>query len=191
MPTDITIRWTPWPGRRPQVRSARLILSGLLVWAGWGVLEGAEGGFDAVPVLLFGMCLFILAAVLAAGPIADLFPWSGGDLFFPGERLREKPPVYGIADSLRKRGEYQQAYDAYYAISETHPQSMKAYIQMIKVAAEDMNEPSRARSALRHGLESLELDKDREGLQRLFDGMITLTEPKQRPRRIRRRRDRP
>jgi hypothetical protein len=140
----------------------------LLVYGlGWFLLAGAAGGWGAVPQLLFGMGFVVTAAIIVAAPIARLVAEPTGNLFWPSRRFDRPQPMYGIPESKRKKGLYQEAFDGFQAIAEEFPQELKPYVQMIDIAIVDMYNANLARAVLQSGLKTLKDDNARDALSRM------------------------
>jgi hypothetical protein len=146
----------------------RAALAILVFGLGWLLLATAEDGWGAVPQLLLGIALFVMAAIIIAPSLARLLAEPSGNLFYPSMRFDGPQPMYSIPESKRKSGFPQEAFDGFHAISQEHPQELKPYIEMIDIAIMDMKSGDLALSTFRHGLQTLTDEQAKDSLSRMY-----------------------
>ena len=157
----------------------------LVLGLGWLLLATAKGGLGAMPQLLLGMALIVIAAIIIAPSLARLFAERSGNLFYPSMRFDGPQPMYSIPESRRKKGLTQEAFDGFLAISREHPQELKPYIEMIDIAIMDMRSADLAESTLHHGLQTLDSEQARGSLSRMYKAISSRLETSApQPRRI-------
>ncbi len=163
----------------------RLLLGAAVYAFGWRVLVSTEGGFGAISELLAGMAFLVLAAVIVAPPLARLVAEPSGRLFYPARRFRRPQPLYSVAQSKRKAGRMEEAFDAYLAISRDHPQKLKPYVEMMDIAVVDMGNAELAGSIFRGALKTLKKETDQDALTRMYEAIISRANaPSRNPRRV-------
>jgi len=122
----------------------------------------------SIGYFLFGMAIFVVAAIIMGTPLAGLVAEFIGNIFYPSEHYDKPQPVYGIPDAKRLKGLYQEAFDDFQKLSEEHPQEIKAYLEMIEIAIEDMKNPDLASSVYERGVQALEKEEAKEILSKRF-----------------------
>ena len=90
------------------------------------------------PYFIFGMVIFVVAAIIMGMPLAGVVAEFVSNIFYPSEHYKKPQPVYGIPEAKRAKGLYQEAFDGFQKLSEEHPQVLKAYVEMIDIALVDM-----------------------------------------------------
>ena len=140
---------------------------------GWLILARAEGGWGAVPQLLFGMAFLVTGALVIATPLARLVAEPAGNLFYPNERFRRPLPMYGIPQSLRAKGRYEEAMAGFEKLAADYPDEVQPYVEMLELAIRDLEDPRRAARIYRQGLSALKSPAARETLERLYSGIRT------------------
>lgn len=112
-------------------------------------------GTGHVIKMVLGIALMLVGALILMPRIGDMFSLSFQHLFYPDAKFTKIPPIYGPAESLVKKGLYEEAMEAYRGISEKHPDEAKPYLDMIDVAAYRMRDVHRADQIYQQGIENL------------------------------------
>jgi len=149
----------------------RLLSGGLLMALGVGLLRTDSGGSPAVLQLLSALAVFMLAAVLLAGPVAGLLASGTGSLFFPDRRFDRPQPLYSIPESRRKEGLVQEAWDGFEHLAETYPQELRPYVELMDIAAVDLHDAARLETVYRQGMETLRRARDRTVLHTMHEAI--------------------
>jgi hypothetical protein len=84
--------------------------------------------------------------------------------------------MYGIPQSKRKSGAYEEALAGYEAIAENYPDEVQPYLEMIDILLVDLNDPDRAHGVYQRGYLRLRKEEDREALARVYCAMRTRTD---------------
>ena len=122
---------------------------------------------------LFGCAFIIIAAIILAFPLASIVAEPAGSLFYPGRCSSRKQPMYGIPESKRARGLYEEAISGFEQIAQEYPEETKPYIEMIDIAIRYLKDPERANAIYRRGIAVLKRDKDRESLAIMYSAIRT------------------
>ena len=146
----------------------RLIPASVLFGIGWFLTVSTGDLFVGVVQLLLGMFCFLAGAVLIARPIARLIAEPAGNLFYPGDSFSRPQPMYGIPESKRKKGFYEEAMADYEKIANDFPRELKPYIDMIDVAIVDLRDAGRANAIYQRGIAALKKAEDKETLARMY-----------------------
>ena len=112
----------------------------------------------SIPFLIAGV------AILMAKPFADLFGVGAGSLFYPNSHYDRPQPIYGIPTARRKEGHFEEALLGFHQITAEHPQEVPAWIQLVDIAANDLNDLPRAKAYFHSGLNHLNAEADRNRL---------------------------
>lgn len=120
---------------------------------------------------LFGCAGVILGSVILAFPLASLIAEPVGSLFYPGRRSSRPSPMYGIPESKRARGLYEEAMTGFEKISEEYPDEVKPFIEMIDISIVNLKDPERANAIYRHGAAVLKKREDQEALARMYSAI--------------------
>lgn len=161
--------WTAILGRvaLPLLSAACLVPSVLLL------RRSLSGGlFEALGYGLLGLGLLVagcipLAVILSRRTGSAL----GSAIFFPADENARPPPVYGIAETRRANGDYEEAMRLLDEIAEEHPRALRTYILMIDIAVMNLRDPARAEEACRRGLTALRSEDDRATLLRMYEAI--------------------
>ena len=152
---------------------------------GWYLLASAEGGWSALPQLIFGMAFMLTGAIIIAPACARLAAEPAGSLFYPGRGFDRPQPAYGIPESQRKKGRFEDAFAGFERIAEEYPQEVNAYIAMIDIAIVDLRRPELARSVFDRAHVTLHVEEDRTALVRMYTAISSrlpaLTAPPPQP----------
>lgn len=137
-----------------------LVVNGLiaagLVCVAWRVLLKSAQTAGNLGGLLIGFALLIAAAIFLAWPLTRLVAEPTGDLFYPERHPKKPPPMYGIPQSMVKRGEYEKAMAKYEEIVGTHPEEHRPYLDMMEIALVHLGDKERGSSVYRRGLRAFE-----------------------------------
>ena len=143
------------------------LLSAPFFWIGWRLIP-AEGGWGAVAPILGGMLCFVCGACLLAIPLAQAAAEPWGALYFPTRMPSGKRPMYGIPQSRRKKGRYEEAMAAYEAIEREYPTELRVYVEMMDMAVVDMKDLSRAERIHERGQLAIQNEDARRALDTMF-----------------------
>lgn len=147
----------------------RIIPAGLLYAMGSFIAGRVNGDLTHdFAVALVAMAFMIAAAVVIAFPLARLAGEPMGSLFYPTGRFDRPQPMYGIPESKRKKGLFEEAMAGYERIAEHFPDDAKPYIGMIEIAVMDLKDPDRATRIYERGMSALTKTEDQEALSTLY-----------------------
>ena len=146
----------------------RLIPASVLFGIGWFITTTTRDLFLGVVQLLLGMFCFLMAATLIARPIARLIAEPAGSLFFPSDRFTRPQPMYGIPESKRKKGLFEEAMADFEKIANDYPHELKPYIDMMDIAIVDLKDAERANAIYQRGISALKTTEDKETLARMY-----------------------
>lgn len=147
--------------------AGRLALAAALFGAGWRVIP-REGSWEAVLSILGAMGLFLLGACLLAFPLAEWSAAPWGSLYFTNAKPRGKAPVYGIPQARRKKGQFEEAMQAYEAITREYPGQLQAYVEMMDMAVVDLRDLGRAERIYERALLDIQNEGDRRALSAMY-----------------------
>ena len=142
----------------------RLIPAGIALAIGTGILLAA-GDFL---LMLVGFLFYLVAAVLLAGPVARLLAEPLGDLYWPRRYFDRPQPMYGIPESRRRKGQFEEALAEYEKIAAANPGEVRPWLDMIDIAITDLRDPERANVFFQHGLAALPDPDAKDHLARVF-----------------------
>lgn len=146
---------------------ARVTVVAALFWGGWRLIP-KEGSWDAVVPVLMALGLFLAGACILALPLAEWSAGPWGSLYFPNERPRDKAPMYGIPQARRKKGQYEEAMEAYEALTREHPGQLRAWVEMMDMAVVDLRDLRRAETIYERALQNLQNEDDRRALSAMY-----------------------
>jgi tetratricopeptide (TPR) repeat protein len=118
----------------------------------------------------FGYGLFVLlvgVAIVATG-LAGIFASPFSALLFPSRRGASPRPMYSRASAREKNGKYEEAILLYEEILAGNPEEVKPYIEMIRIAIERLDDPSRADNIFRKATSRIRRHEDRDYLERMY-----------------------
>lgn len=148
----------------------RAVIAGVVL--GIGALVMSKGlllpDWVGAPYFIFGMAIFLSAAIIMGMPLANLVAEFLGNLVYTSEHYKKPQPVYGIPEANRMKGLFQEAFEGFHKIAQEHPQELKAYINMIEIALVDLKSPDLASSVYSRGMDTLDKEKAREVLSRRY-----------------------
>ncbi|MBP7829164.1 MAG: hypothetical protein KA248_04530 [Kiritimatiellae bacterium] len=128
------------------------------------------GGFIGCGLLLAG-------AWVVAFPIARILAAPFAAIFWPTDRS-PPPPIYGIPESLVKKGEYTEAIREYHEIIRKYPRELKPYHDLLDLALRRMNDADLAARVHAEALLKLKKPEDREVVTRLYQGLLETGRPR-------------
>lgn len=153
---------------------ARVVL-GLLVFGSSVLLMSGPvrsgNVFHAMPFVLLGIPMIVLAAVIAAPSIARDLVERVADFFTYSEKLDRAPPMYGIPQGLRKSRQYEEALAKYEEIAEAYPDELKPHLEMIDIAQSDLRDAQRAERIYQRALLEFSDEESRQRLARQMSGV--------------------
>jgi len=142
---------------------ASLVLAVALLVVGWKLMP-TEGSWGAIVPILGGMLCFLLAACIVAIPLARWFAEPWGSLYFSNRMAEGKAPMYGIPQSKRKKGLFEEAMTDYEAIVREHPGELRAYVEMMDMAVVNLKDRHRAERIYEQGMLIIQNEDDRRAL---------------------------
>ena len=125
----------------------------------------------------FGFIMILPIAFLVARPIAKLISLPTGSLFFPNQHFDKPQPVYGIPESRRREGRYEEAMLGFRKIVNEHSGESRAWIQMIDIAITDLHDRERALQLYNEGMNRLQKEEDRNYLRRIYEAIGSKMNP--------------
>lgn len=138
---------------------------------GWLVVTRASGEWAAAGSALFGIVLFITGAVIVAPAIAEWITEPRGSLYTPSGHADHPAPLYGIAETLRDRGDYEGALARLDEIAKDFPHELDAYIKMIDIAMENLRDLPRAETLYHRGTQALRNHGDKTALTLTYQAL--------------------
>ena len=144
------------------------LASGLVILSRAG---GSDSALQGYAVGLFGCASVILGAVILAFPLARLIAEPAGSLFYPIKRSSKPAPMYGIPQSKRAKGLYEEAMAGFEKISEDYPNELQPFIEMIDISIVNLKDPERANAIYRRGVSVLKKREDKEALARMYSAI--------------------
>jgi len=133
----------------------------------------AQGGFSAAPMLILSSALLILAGVILASPLAELFSQSAGNLFFPANRNTQPSPMYSIGEAKIRQGRYHEALEYYQQIAKDYPAEVEPHIQLMNLAFTYLGDRELGDSFYRAGLDQMKSERTKAMLTRMYEGLRT------------------
>jgi hypothetical protein len=148
------------------------LAAGLPLLAAGGYLLFTTGRFGAFAWLPFGLAGGILVGPLITELCAE--PLRG--LFYPRRYAARPAPMYGIPESKRAKGRYEEAIADYERIAAEYPGELRPYVGMIEIAIVNLRDPQRAARVFERGVAALEDPDARDALARVYSGVRTRME---------------
>ena len=142
-----------------------MLIAAPLFAIGWHLIGAAKDGWGSIPHLFFAMACFVVSAVIVAPPIARLISEPTGSIYYSEKRYIRPLPMYGVPESLREKGRYEEAMSEYEKIAEQYPEEIKPYIEMMDIAIVNFKDYEHAKAIFKRGLSSLQDDKNRDVLK--------------------------
>jgi hypothetical protein len=121
----------------------------------------------------------ILVRMIPAGPLhlisrilfgrmPRLFEEATETLFHPSSGFDRPPPMYGIPESKRKSGLYEEAMAGYGKIAEQYPGEVRPYLAMMEIAIVDLKDPERGSAVYEKGMSAITTPEDQETLSSFY-----------------------
>src|SRR5262245_7863723 len=117
----------------------RVLSAGILLAITWHLFTSTSGD-DAGKFL--GLACGVAAGIILAPPFAALIAQPAGSLFFP-RRSSGPEPGYSLAETKRKRGQYEESIKEYQRITEEFPEDVRSYVAMMEIAFIHLHDPER------------------------------------------------
>ena len=151
----------------------RMALAAVLGYVAYRELHAmADGAVDPTGIVL-GLGSLFAGAVVIAPVVARLLAQPAGGVFSSTKRLRRAVPMYGVPESLVKKGEYQRALSAYERLARQYPDERRPHVAMIEIAIVQLRDAELAEALYRRGLAALQHAEDRDALSRIYEAMKT------------------
>ncbi len=138
------------------------IAVGLLAWYSIGFLAGMPMIITGIPV---GTGLII------APFVGGFFGEKVGNIFYSYNRNEHKLPMYSIAESKAKNGDFYKAKAEYKKLLLEYPKDLKLYLGVIEVAAVRLKNKDVASSFYKLGLKKLS-KKEKRVLKECYEANI-------------------
>lgn len=115
--------------------------------------------------------MFLIVASLVLAPVlaSTMGEWLAS-MFYPSNV--EAGPAYSLPEAHRKRGSFDQAYQAYATVAREFPGEFQAHAAMLEIATENLRDPDLAKHTLERGLEDDLDEPDQQRLRRLYDALM-------------------
>ncbi|MDH5297402.1 MAG: hypothetical protein OEV91_00095 [Desulfobulbaceae bacterium] len=139
----------------------RLLIATLVTALGRHLIVSAPPGIEGVSSLLLAMLCFVVAAFVFAPGVARLLAeLFVGDLCFRDGFGASSRPNYLIAADKRARGQHEEAMAVLAKIATEHPRELRVYLEMLDIAAAELDEPLRVRQVYGQGKAALRRKED-------------------------------
>ncbi len=99
-----------------------------------------EGGLAAIGGLMAALVVALVLAITWRRSIADLIATPFNNLYTGGSTPPEPKPVYSNAIGLRKRGNYQEAFNGVRKELEKFPGDFEGHLLLAEIQAENLND---------------------------------------------------
>lgn len=126
----------------------------------------------------------LLAAIIVAGPLAELLAEPAGDLLFPSNNQGSPQPIYGIPLARKQEGRYEEALHGFLDIALGWPEQTQAWIEMIDLAVTCLNDGEGAEQLYQQGLAMLQQEESRRQLTGMYAILKTRLKPAVPPVRV-------
>lgn len=144
----------------------RRILPAILLF-GFGVQTLLSAG-ASIGQMLLGFLFFLIGTLFIAGPISQRLASPAGSLFWP-RRYYDKPqPIYGIPQTLRKKGHIEEAIAEYERLAAAYPDETTPWLEMMDIALMDLRDPDRANAIYQAGIAKLRHPDDKDILAKFY-----------------------
>ncbi len=141
-----------------------------------GIFAGAVIG--GVFGLLAALPFIFLGAFVVAPSMATIFAQPFSSILYPSRTLEMPEPMYGIPQSWRARGQYEEAIKGYEKIAADYPDEVKPYVEMVNIAILDLHDVERAKTFLNRGMVLLKDETAKNILRESYNAVITRMEVK-------------
>jgi hypothetical protein len=127
----------------------------------------------------------LAAAILLAGPLAELCSEKIGEaLLFSGGHSTEPKPIYSIPLARRQEGRYEEALTGLLDIAYGWPEQTQAWIEMLDLAVNCLNDGEGAEQIYQRGLATLQKEESRRQLTGMYAILKTRLKPATPPVRV-------
>ena len=190
--------WVLWKtirrSKEPWELTTRLIITAILVVAGYKIIDKTAGGGDAIGQIagvfigmFFALPIAIIWVPVIGGKVGDWF----GSLYTGGGEPPTPVPMYSIAESRRKQQKFREAIYEIHEQLAKFPTDVQLQLMLAEIQAEDLQDLQAAQLTLERfcaqdhapkniafALNSLadwhlKLAKDREGAKAALEKIIT------------------
>ncbi len=159
-----------------------IIIALLLIFGGGAAVLLIGSSLLTHPIrIMIALGILIAAAEIFARVVAYFMTKRSGFLFYPNDTSLKPPPAYSQAQTRRIKGDFEAAMELYTKIVSGHPQEIRAWIAMVEIALEDLNDAAMAKNILKRGLAALDAEGGKKVLQKSFDEKIELLPEKNVP----------
>jgi hypothetical protein len=124
-------------------------------------------------MMFLGFACIMLTPVIVAPAIARLIAEPASSIYYPREETDYIPPVYGIPESKRAKGLYEEAMAGFEKIIENYPDEVRPYIEMIDIAIRNLKDPERANQIYQRGMANLKKDEAKQVLVQMYSAIRT------------------
>jgi len=170
--------------RKGMSRGARLTIGPVLLsfpvqifWLGGG------NPFAALAAVVAGLPFMVAGAMLVAPEAGGFLARPFGNLFYPEQYADAPPPICGPAESLARRGRFEEALDACEQVLAEYPDTYRLWELMIEVLLRDLRDRERAQAVLERAKAALSSEEERRELHRRFEELLRhADEPQERVR---------
>lgn len=132
----------------------RFVLAALVTWYGRYLIVTAEVGNYDISRLFAAMLCFVVAALFFVPQLlAFMADLTGGVI--GGSFGGKSRPFYRLAADKRARGRFDEAIIELEKIVDEHPQEVNAYLEMLDIAMNDLNDFEQARAICLRGKKAL------------------------------------
>lgn len=122
---------------------------------------------ETCPIFLPIVLIFASAFIL--GPqVTRLLVEPAGSLFMPDEKAAGPSPLYGIPERQKAKGKYEEAMAEYQKLVEQFPGEVKAYVEMINIAAFNFKNMEQAYGIYQRALATVEDEDKKKALSTFF-----------------------
>ncbi len=149
------------------VRTLGIAVFSGLAW--WCLHRGIQG---SLLFLLTGFAALLVAAVLAARPLAGVFGTLWAGLFVPGDRFDRPQPMYSIPEGKLAAQDYPAALQAYADLAAEHPREIVPYLRMMEIYLGHYGDEQSAREIREQGLRLIRGRANREKFRRAADTLL-------------------
>ena len=144
-----------------------LLASPLLGIQAW--LAVTWGGFGGIAGIPFGFA----AGLIIWPSLADIVAEPFRALMYPMARFSKPVPMYSVPKAKRARGDLEGALADYERMEAEYPGDLEVYRNMLELLVLEMKSPEKASEVFQRALQKLRKAEHREGLARLYEGMLS------------------
>jgi tetratricopeptide (TPR) repeat protein len=133
------------------------------------MMSGAgESMAGVAAIALIGIAFLIIGACFIAGPIAYMIVSPIVGLLYPEDHSYSPPPLYRLPEMYIRQGRYQEASLEYQKILHHHPRELRAYLALLEVSFQHLQDPLLAGKIYKAGLRRLKDPGARAQLEETF-----------------------